>query len=50
MASVIVVYRIIIVKNPTLRRGIRASLPTAIYGNNRMFHCLLSSSQGLIRL
>ena len=33
-----------IVKNPKLRRPIKASLSTAIYGN-KMCHCLLSRLQ-----
>ena len=36
-----------IVKNPKLRRRIKSSLSTAIYGNT-MFHCLFSRSQRLI--
>ena len=40
---------IFFVKNSKLRRCIRASLATAIYGN-KMLDCLLSMSHGLIGL
>ena len=43
----IIVYRIIIVKNPKLRRRIKARLSTAIYGI-RASDCVLSRSQRLI--